>query len=331
MSSCLYECLKEAGLESYYTSLRGEGFDTAFSLLYLRPADFQNFGINTDSDRQRFLQLVQIIASFHQGGELSPRRQKSPEPRSTPRTDQDRGDSGDIRLLATVEHSSSSDLDSEVSTDSSRDYTPSRRKTVKRTSGLPLPGACNEPFIPPALPQVRNYNTNNHNAYMVDTSNSTTRKEFFSMPRSSAVQEDYHFSHDRNNNVDKRSPRPRKRAPLPLPVLPEHRPANRNSLMNNLETENAMMAVENREPKEKKNVLKVCKVAHTKKYNYGLPNHVPTPNDNRAVLRTPGARYPSPAINITQRDDFNTPRSSARFAFIICLVVILLNNITILE
>lgn len=83
MSSCLFECLKEAGLERYCAPIRRHGYETAFSLLYLPPAELCDIGISTDADRQKFLQLVQIIASFHQGGKFSPRRSISPQRKRT--------------------------------------------------------------------------------------------------------------------------------------------------------------------------------------------------------------------------------------------------------
>ncbi|XP_043543449.1 kinesin-like protein KIF24 isoform X1 [Chiloscyllium plagiosum] len=61
MSSCLYECLREAGLEQYYTHFTAMGFLKSQDLVKLTMNDYSVLGMHSMRDQKRLFQLIQII------------------------------------------------------------------------------------------------------------------------------------------------------------------------------------------------------------------------------------------------------------------------------
>ena len=60
---CLYECLKEAHLESYYTSFVRHGIIKCEGLATLSMHEYSRFGVLSMEDRVRLFKLVQIVKS----------------------------------------------------------------------------------------------------------------------------------------------------------------------------------------------------------------------------------------------------------------------------
>ncbi|XP_048402707.2 kinesin-like protein KIF24 isoform X1 [Stegostoma tigrinum] len=61
MSSCLYECLREAGLAQYYTRVTAMGFLKSQDLVKLTVNDYSVLGMHDMRDQKRLFQLIQII------------------------------------------------------------------------------------------------------------------------------------------------------------------------------------------------------------------------------------------------------------------------------
>uniref|UniRef100_UPI00398F5342 kinesin-like protein KIF24 n=1 Tax=Pristiophorus japonicus TaxID=55135 RepID=UPI00398F5342 len=66
MSSCLYECLYEAGLEQYYTHFTAMGFLKSQELVKLTMNDFSVLQIHNLHDQKRLFQLIQIIKAVQE-------------------------------------------------------------------------------------------------------------------------------------------------------------------------------------------------------------------------------------------------------------------------
>ncbi|XP_067840844.1 kinesin-like protein KIF24 [Heptranchias perlo] len=66
MSSCLYECLCEAGLEQYYTQFTAMGFLKSQELVKLTMNDYSVLGIHNMHDQKRLFQLIQIIKAVQE-------------------------------------------------------------------------------------------------------------------------------------------------------------------------------------------------------------------------------------------------------------------------
>ncbi|XP_067907550.1 kinesin-like protein KIF24 [Heterodontus francisci] len=66
MSSCLYECLCEAGLEQYYTHFTAMGFLKSQELVKLTESDYSALGIHNMQDQKRLFQLIQIIKAVQE-------------------------------------------------------------------------------------------------------------------------------------------------------------------------------------------------------------------------------------------------------------------------
>ncbi|XP_041057415.1 kinesin-like protein KIF24 isoform X2 [Carcharodon carcharias] len=66
MSSCLYECLCEAGLEQYYTHFTAMGFLKSQDLVKLTVNEYSVLGIHNTHDQKRLFQLIQIIKAVQE-------------------------------------------------------------------------------------------------------------------------------------------------------------------------------------------------------------------------------------------------------------------------
>ncbi|XP_078077366.1 kinesin-like protein KIF24 [Mustelus asterias] len=66
MSSCLYECLCEAGLGQYYTCFTAMGFLKSQHLVKLTVNDYSVLGIHNMHDQKRLFQLIQIIKAVQE-------------------------------------------------------------------------------------------------------------------------------------------------------------------------------------------------------------------------------------------------------------------------
>eukprot|EP00062_Callorhinchus_milii_P012184 gi/632958950/ref/XP_007895340.1/ PREDICTED: kinesin-like protein KIF24 [Callorhinchus milii] len=66
MSSCLYECLCEAGLERYYTHFTAMGYLRTQELAKLSMNDYSILGVNSMHDRKRLFHLIQIIKAVQE-------------------------------------------------------------------------------------------------------------------------------------------------------------------------------------------------------------------------------------------------------------------------
>jgi len=61
----LYECLKEAKLERYYPSFRSHGINRSEALTRLSVNDCHAFGITSQEDKKRLLELISIVKAVH--------------------------------------------------------------------------------------------------------------------------------------------------------------------------------------------------------------------------------------------------------------------------
>ncbi|XP_078265900.1 kinesin-like protein KIF24 [Rhinoraja longicauda] len=66
MSSCLYECLREARLQQYYTNFTAMGIFKSQELAKLTINDYSLFGIHNLQDQKRLFQLIQIIKAVQE-------------------------------------------------------------------------------------------------------------------------------------------------------------------------------------------------------------------------------------------------------------------------
>nr|XP_039252575.1 uncharacterized protein LOC120329853 [Styela clava] len=264
MSSCLFECLKEAGLECYYSMLQRRGFDTAFSLLYLPPAELQDVGITTDFDRQRFLQLVQIIASFHQGGELSPRRPLSPSrsPKVKDRTSSPRRNLRTGTDRRSYQSSDSSNTSEELPTGYT--FSPSRKQ--QNSIDNPLLKRDRQRNVNMPVPILTTNRLHRTGTKFSPTMEGITSHLDASVQRSNAfrdhdVVENHSDYQDGNNNVAQPEN-------VPLHInFNNNRPSVLQSRAEDSD-ENVIVAKNIRMSTES---LKIQKVMRTKGYNYGLP------------------------------------------------------------
>ena len=68
MAGCLYDCLKEAHLDSYHGHFVRHGIIKCDGLAVLSMQDYSRFGITRMEDRVRLFKLVQIVKSVHAEG-----------------------------------------------------------------------------------------------------------------------------------------------------------------------------------------------------------------------------------------------------------------------
>lgn len=265
MSSCLLECLKEAGLERFCASIRRRGYETAFSLLYLPPAELRDVGITTDADRQRFLQLVQIIASFHQGGKLSTNQVVSPQRiRTHQKLSGNKLKGGAERLAGSMTNSvalgyQSSDSSS-TSQESSIDYMPSQRRRNKAPSASNHSPVSSKRNLPssmersiPTSPTKHRRQQRKRTVNGTSTVDAGTRNTPFVVV--SQASTDDILRHDVVNDPASTTA-----------SVDRERAAIKASIDDNSTTRSVAMSTES---------LKVHKVMQTSGYNYGLPRDSP--------------------------------------------------------
>ncbi|XP_077988634.1 kinesin-like protein KIF24 [Glandiceps talaboti] len=68
MANCLYECLREAGLEQYYPNFEASGITRSEGLTALTMQEYSDYGIDDMDDRKRLFQLIQIIKNVQKNG-----------------------------------------------------------------------------------------------------------------------------------------------------------------------------------------------------------------------------------------------------------------------
>lgn len=68
MANCLFECLKEARLERYYSSFVANGVTDCGRLSELLALDYQKYGVSMMEDRLRLHRLVSIVNSVQKEG-----------------------------------------------------------------------------------------------------------------------------------------------------------------------------------------------------------------------------------------------------------------------
>ena len=85
MADCLYDCLKEAGLEHCYKKFTSRGLTTCDALAQLSKDKYQQYGIESTDDRLKLFELIQIVKSLegdrlYQCGKAYSNRNKAAQP-----------------------------------------------------------------------------------------------------------------------------------------------------------------------------------------------------------------------------------------------------------
>ncbi|KAJ8380744.1 hypothetical protein SKAU_G00015220 [Synaphobranchus kaupii] len=71
MTSCLYECLYEAGLQRYYPQFTAMGLSRPAHLSQLTMGDYPRLGVQDMGDRTRLFHLVQLVKGFEEEDDAS--------------------------------------------------------------------------------------------------------------------------------------------------------------------------------------------------------------------------------------------------------------------
>lgn len=66
MTSCLYECLYEAGLQRYYPQFTAMGLSRLAHLSQLTMGDYPRLGVQDMGDRTRLFHLVQLVKGYEE-------------------------------------------------------------------------------------------------------------------------------------------------------------------------------------------------------------------------------------------------------------------------